>query len=265
MRNLLLFALIPLLLFAHARAGQQPHAAEEFYRRGVERLQHGDADGALADLDRAIEMRPDYADAFFARSLAWDAKEKASDFPESNKARDASMADLNKAVALAPDRADFRKRRGVYMLRFADGPEAYNAIIADFTKAISLDPDDAQLYFLRSQVRVEVKDFRGALEDADRTVSLEPANAGYLNVRAWLKLVFLGDYAGAEEDAGGAIRLGGRGYLYEDYATRGKARLAQGKRAQAEQDFRECRRLDPRCERALEKIDMLMEKTKPRK
>lgn len=263
MKRVLLFLIFSSLILAAAR-GQQPDTAEGFFRRGAERLHRDDLDGALADFDKAIELRPDYADAFFARSLTWAAKERASKFPESVKARDASAADLNRAVALAPDRAEFRKRRGVYLLRFADGPEAYGAIIADFSKAISVEPDDAQLYSLRSMTRIRIEDFKGALEDADRAVSLEPANAGYLNWRAWLKLIYLGDYTGAEADADRAVRLGGRGYLYEAYATRGKARMAQGKRTQAEQDFRECRRLDSRCVQTLEKIDALMEKAKRR-
>jgi tetratricopeptide (TPR) repeat protein len=263
MKRFFLFLLFSSLIPAAALA-QQPDTAEGFYSRGVERLQRNNLDGALADLGKAIEMRPDYADAFFARSLAWDMKERASKFPESIKARDTSMADLNKAVALDPDRALFRKRRGVYMLRFAAGPEDYEAIIADFSKAITLDSNDAQLYSLRSTIRIKVNDFKGALEDDDRAVSLEPANAGYVNSRGWLKLVYLGDYAGAEADADRAIKLGWDTYLYEAYATRGKARMALGRRAQAEQDFRKCRQLDHRCERTLENLDALMAKAKPR-
>lgn|GEM_PF-1094705 len=263
MRSLLLLTLFSTLLVAAPRA-QQPATAEEFYERGMERLRREEVDGALADFDKAIALRADFADAYFARSLAWDMKERGAKFPELVKARDASMADLDKAIALAPERLLFLKRRGAYMLRFAAGPEDYEAIIADFSKAISLDPSDAQLYFLRSSVLMLREDFKGALEDDDRAVALEPANAGYVGSRGWLKLVFLGDYKGAEADADRAIRLDTSSDAYQWYAIRGRARLSLGRKLEATRDFRKCRQLDSRCASALQKLDMLMKKAQRR-
>ena len=40
--------------------GQTPRKAEDFYGRGVVRLEQGDLEAALADFNKAIEMLPKY-------------------------------------------------------------------------------------------------------------------------------------------------------------------------------------------------------------
>ncbi|MBV8846400.1 MAG: tetratricopeptide repeat protein [Bryobacterales bacterium] len=56
----------------------------------------GDPDGAIADFTRAIELRPDYAEAYYFRGLAKRAKGD----------KDGAVADFMKAIGLKPDYAE---------------------------------------------------------------------------------------------------------------------------------------------------------------
>lgn len=47
--------------------GQTPCKPEEFYGRGVGRLERGDLEGSLADFNKALEMLPTYSAAYSAR------------------------------------------------------------------------------------------------------------------------------------------------------------------------------------------------------
>ena len=258
--------LLALLLCTHAVLAQAvPRSAEDFYNRGVERLMREDYAGALADLDRAIALRPDHAESYFWRSFAQDGRARQeTDFKKHNEFGDATRADIDKAVALAPGRAMVYKRRATYRLTFAVEGEEIEEVIVNLTKAIALDPYDAELFFLRGSTLMLKEDFAGALADHDRAIRLSPANASYYGGRAHLKLVFLGDYEGAVADASKTVELGkGEGeFAYEHHAVRAKALLALGREAEAETDLRKCRSLNPRCDEKLERMSELMEKSK---
>ncbi|HEX6625669.1 MAG TPA: tetratricopeptide repeat protein [Pyrinomonadaceae bacterium] len=255
---------LPLLLLSPAAFAQGvPRGAEEFYNRGVERLRQKDYAGALADLDRAVALRPDHAESYFQRSFAQDGMARQEkDIAKYGDFRKAARADIDKAVALAPDRAMFYKRRAAYWLTFAVEDEEKDKIIEDLTKAISLDPRDAELLFLRASTLMLKDDFAGALADKDRAIALAPSNAGYYGARARLKLIFLGDYEGAVADASKALGLDDGEFAYETHAVRAKALLALGRKAEAETDFRKCRSLNPRCDAKLERMSELMEEMK---
>jgi tetratricopeptide (TPR) repeat protein len=67
--------------------------AAYYSQRASARMAKGDFSGALADYNRAIELKPDYVDAYIGRGGA---EYKKGD-PES------ALADYNKAIELKPD------------------------------------------------------------------------------------------------------------------------------------------------------------------
>ena len=45
--------------------------AETYYNRGLAHSKKGELELAIADYTKAIELKPDYADAYYRRSKAW--------------------------------------------------------------------------------------------------------------------------------------------------------------------------------------------------
>jgi len=90
------------------------------------RAYKGDLDGALADYEKAIELKPSLPSAFLGRGYFRYQKE---DF-------DGALADFSKAIELKPDYADAHVDRG--MVRGLIGE--IDSAIADITKGVALNP-----------------------------------------------------------------------------------------------------------------------------
>ncbi len=136
-----------------------------FGQRGYWRLQLKDYQGAIADCNRAIELRGDYlAYAYSFRGRAWSLLDNSK----------AAMADCNKAVQLAPKLATTYHYRALVREAIGDLKDAES----DFTKAIQLEPcADAHTY--RAQVRIELGDKVGSIQDSKTAMALafKEANA----------------------------------------------------------------------------------------
>jgi tetratricopeptide (TPR) repeat protein len=86
-------------------------------------------DAAIAEYRKAIELKPDFADAYNSLGNALDDKGEA----------DAAVAAYRKAIELKPDVAGFHDNLGVTLLKEGN----VDAAIAEFRKAIELKPDYA--------------------------------------------------------------------------------------------------------------------------
>ena len=75
----------------------------------------------------------------------------------------------------------------------------YKGAIADFTKAITLNPKNAIAFYYRANCKQNLQDYKGAVEDYTKAIKLKPAySAAYTN-RAHCKYISL-EYAGTPED-----------------------------------------------------------------
>ena len=92
----------------------------------------GDYDRALQDYTKAIDLKPNDAEAYNNRGGAYYLKEEY----------ESAIVDFTKAIQLKPDYAEaYNNRGGAYYLK-----EEYESAIIDFTKAIDLKPDYAIAY-----------------------------------------------------------------------------------------------------------------------
>lgn len=66
-----------------------------------------------------------------------------------------------------------------------------NDRLTELTKKIDANPNDAELYFQRSTEYQNLKDYGKALEDADRSIALNPKNSVYYQERARLLYFFM--------------------------------------------------------------------------
>ena len=87
-------------------------------------------DGALADLNRALELRPDDPVILNNRGVTYSALER----------HDEALADYNRALELKPDDPEILNNRGVTYYHL----ERYDEALADINRALQLKPDDPQ-------------------------------------------------------------------------------------------------------------------------
>ena len=208
--------------------GPKPQDAQGFVNRGRARGFNGDANGAIADFGRAIELDAKLTSAFYHRGIA---RLRKDDF-------DGAIADLNRAIDLSPKTADYYNDRGLAKLGKGDNDGA----IADLTRAIELDPKNALAYRNRALAKNIKKDADGALGDYNRAIELDPKNANAFNNRGNIKKS-KGDLDGAIADFTSAIGLNSN--LAVAYKNRGEAKQAKGDAAGAKEDLKRAEELDP--------------------
>ena len=145
--------------------------ADSYYEIALARITADDADDVLVNLSKAIDLNPNYVDAYFLRGLIYGSQ---YDF-------DKAIADFEKVVELDPSHTDAKAMHAdAYAARGADYAleKNYDKAIADFERAIELDPDKAEFkaaaaatYFLRGATRYEEGDNESAFTDLDRAIS----------------------------------------------------------------------------------------------
>ena len=139
---------------------QAAHAqsAEDFLDAGVEKGRSGDYQGAIAELDKAIEINPMYTDAYYIRGYA---KDELEDYQ-------GAIADYSKAIEINPQYFFAYSNRGLAK----DELEDYQGAIADYNKAIEINPRHAAVYNNRGIAKRNLGDQQGACADYKKAASL---------------------------------------------------------------------------------------------
>ena len=203
-------------------------SAEDYFNRGIAKIEKGDWAGAIADFDRAIKLKPDYAKAYVNRGIA---KIEKGDWA-------GAITDYDSANKLKPDYAEAYVNRGIAKIEKGDWAGA----IADFDRANKLKPDYAEAYVNRGIAKIEKGDWAGAIADFDRAIKLKPDYAkAYVN-RGIAKSM-QDEQASAIADYNKAIKL--KPDYAEAYVNRGNAKSMQGKQASAIADFDRAIKLKP--------------------
>ncbi len=136
--------------------------------RGAAYLIEGEPVQAIADFDKAIALRPDFADAYLIRGVAYAEQGEYG----------LAIADYDKALELRPDYSLVYNNRGV---AYADKGE-YDLAIADYSKAIELEPEDAKAYNNRGVAYADKGEHDLAIADYDRAIEIAPQFAeAYVN------------------------------------------------------------------------------------
>jgi tetratricopeptide (TPR) repeat protein len=124
---------------------------------------------AIEDSDRAIEIRPGYADAYKNRAVA---------YGELGNYRQA-ISDYDKAIEINPKYDYAYNNRGVAYGKLGN----YRRAIENYDRAIEINPKHADAYFNRGVAYAELGKQRQAISDYDRAIEINPKYAGAYNGR----------------------------------------------------------------------------------
>jgi len=138
-------------------------------------------DQAIGHFDRAIELDPDYAQAYTGLADAWIGKRRIGNlslFEATQQAHDA----ISNALRLNSGLAEAQTSLGLCVL----GAGEQRAAASQFAKAIGLDPDNVDAHLQRANL---LRD-QGFLEDATRAytqaLALDPLNSTIIGEQAIL-------------------------------------------------------------------------------
>jgi protein O-GlcNAc transferase len=160
--------------FAEAKAAcheilvQQPdHWASLALSAELEARQ-GNSEQAIRLYTRLIELRPDFAPAYYKRgNLLWGRNDM-----------EAALASYDQAVALDPGLANVFCNRGVVLGLLHRPDEA----LASYDRAIALNPGDALALYNRGVLLEELEEWDAALVSYDRCIEINPGiYYAYLN------------------------------------------------------------------------------------
>lgn len=121
------------------------------FNRGSDYQVAGAYDRAIEDLNKAIDLKPKYVQAYFSRGSAYRGK----------GVYDRAIADYSKVIELNPDYAlAYFSRGSTYRDK-----GIYDCAIADYSTAIDLNPDYALAYFNRGLCWQILQNWRRARSD----------------------------------------------------------------------------------------------------
>ena len=152
---------------AHQRIAvpDSAQSAEFYLKRGEDFSGAHQYDRAIADYTTAIQLKPDYAEAYNDRGFAYYLKGDA----------ERAIADYTRAIELRPNYPKAYNSRGVAYM--AHGYGAAKSV-PDFDRAIALKPDFRYAYINRANARLAshpwlaLQDFHRAGMYPERTVAM---------------------------------------------------------------------------------------------
>jgi tetratricopeptide (TPR) repeat protein len=166
-----------------------PDRANTHYRQGMHLLGPGDFQGAAAQFTRAIEIFPEYPDAYIGRGKARQAAGRT----------EAALADFEKAIAINPTLELAYTLRGTIERSQGDSEKA----LVDFTRSVHLHPT-ADAYYQRGLTyqtleHMTIDQAKRAVADYDAAITYDPG-APYIYLARAKARRDLGDLAGARKD-----------------------------------------------------------------
>jgi len=186
------------VLFSAGFFAQTP---QSLLSAGIAQDSLGKFDKAMSNFDKAIKLKPDFAEAYNARGMC---RLKRADAEQSKSQSNVWKND-----------------------------EHRNAM-KDITHAIELKPDYAMAYYNRSILKGDLEDQRGEIQDLNKAIELNPSNYLAFNRRGLVRGQ-KGDHTGEISDYSKAIEL--KPNYGEAYHNRAHAKFIMGNKEGACQDF----------------------------
>ena len=165
---------------------RNPNDAEAYAGRANARLfLNHDLQGAIADSDQVIRLKPNDAKALLTRSR----------FRRQAKDLTGALQDLNRAIEVdAKNTMAYYSRASLYTAL-----KNHQAALSDYSQILTINPQDLEAHINRGQILCQMKNYKGAIADANAAITLEPRSPAAYNLRSEARQG-LGDRQGAIAD-----------------------------------------------------------------
>ena len=187
-----------------------------YYARGEDKYIDNDDRAAILDLNKSVELDPEFAYAYNTRGYVKSHYAKAiamyeGDMAKARKQHQAAIEDYTRAIKLdSKDDENYNSRGqalsayGAYEAKQGNitaAQKQYQAAIKDHTRAIKLDSNDSTNYNGRGQVKYLLgqsnikqeefrkarKQYQAAIKDYTKAIKLDPNDSSNHNGRGWAK------------------------------------------------------------------------------
>ena len=138
----------------------KPNNAEAYLNRGIAYGEKGEPDLAIKDFNTSIQFNPDNAETYYSRGITYDMKSDV----------DHAFKDYTKAIQLNPDYANAYTNRG----NAYNNKGRLNSAIEDLNKAIQLDPNNAKAYTNRGKSYGKKGEYDRAIKNFKKAIQLDP-------------------------------------------------------------------------------------------
>ena len=254
------------------KSGWAQYELEQNYLSGIKKYSSGsDYLGALADLDRAVEVLPGNPHAYYYRAKV---NYELGRYEEARSDFHKAAENGEDSIRVMADLATFEFRIGeyenavtAYDYLLEKNPGNLNALyyrgmsnsnirkfkhaLVDFDQLIKMRPGKAEYYVARANARtrsikpdneIGIQIYQDALKDMDNAIALDRNNADYYCQRGYTKHL-LGQNIGAMEDFDKALALNAN----DDYCynKRGLVKLHLEDFPGSVRDFNTAIRLEP--------------------
>jgi tetratricopeptide (TPR) repeat protein len=184
------FLVATFLFFAVNLLAQNP---KELTQKGRELYEKREFMEALLNLNKALEIDPNYSNAYYLRG---NIKDNFDD-------RHGAMKDYNTALEKNPKFADAFFARGNVKMKLQD----YYGAINDYTAAISINENYIEAYFNRGKAKQYLQAYEDAINDCSKIIQINPKNVDAYFMRGILRIDF-GDLKNGCLDLSKAGELG---------------------------------------------------------
>ncbi|HEY9048802.1 MAG TPA: tetratricopeptide repeat protein [Ohtaekwangia sp.] len=167
--------------------------AKDYTQKGRELYERNEFMESLLNVNKAIEMDPNYAVAYYLRG---NIKDRFDD-------RHGAMKDYNTALEKNPKFADAFFARGNVKMKLQD----YYGAISDFSSAISINENYIEAYFNRGKAKQFLQAYEDAINDCSKIIQINPKNVDAYYMRGILRIDF-GDVKNGCLDLSKAGELG---------------------------------------------------------
>lgn len=167
--------------------------AKDYTQKGRELYEKNEFMESLLNVNKAIEIDPNHAPAFYLRG---NIKDKFDD-------RHGAMKDYNTAIEKNPKFADAFFARGNVKMKLQD----YYGAISDYTAAITINENYIEAYFNRGKAKQFLLAYEDAINDCSKIIQINPKNVDAYYMRGILRINF-GDMKNGCLDLSKAGELG---------------------------------------------------------
>tara|TARA_Y100001954_G_C15583480_1_gene489575 strand:- start:136 stop:729 length:594 start_codon:yes stop_codon:yes gene_type:complete len=175
----LLFLLVFIPLVSYGQT------AQEYTYNAIIKSQNQNYQSALSDLSKAIELKPNYALAYYNRGLV---KTRLNDF-------NGAIDDYSKAIEINPKDEEYFSNRGLVKLYLKD----FQGAKKDFIKSAEIKPN-VGAYINLGGIYNQLNLYDEAIKNADKALKLDSTTGKAYGLRAISKY-YLNDYEGSCRDA----------------------------------------------------------------